>query len=62
MGFLLFIIALALYLLPSIVAMRRWHPQAMAIFIVNAFLGWTFLGWVIALAWAFTAVRKRIGS
>jgi len=29
-----------------------------AILILNLFLGWTFLGWVIALVWAFTNREK----
>jgi hypothetical protein len=24
----------------------------MAIFVLNLFLGWTFVGWVVALVWA----------
>jgi len=24
-----------------------------AIFVLNLFLGWTFIGWVLALVWAF---------
>jgi len=47
---LLFLIGL--YFLPSIVGSR--HHNASAIFILNLFLGWTFLGWVIALVWACT--------
>lgn len=46
---------LALYALPSIVAFKRKHKSKMAILIVNLFLGWTLVGWVIALAWSFTA-------
>jgi hypothetical protein len=43
---------LALYGLPIIVAGMRNHPQAGPIAIINIFLGWTFIGWVIALAWS----------
>jgi hypothetical protein len=46
-----------LYILPTIVAWRRKHPSENAIAIVNIFLGWTFIGWVVALAWAFTAIE-----
>lgn len=38
--------------LPTGVAMIRNHPNKLAIFLVNLFLGWTFLGWVAALVWA----------
>jgi hypothetical protein len=44
-----------LYFLPIITAVLRSHPDSGAIFVVNLFLGWTIIGWVIALAWAFTS-------
>ena len=50
MGFLLFM--LGLYFIPTIVAVCREHSQAAPIIIVNLFLGWTLIGWVVALAWA----------
>jgi hypothetical protein len=27
--------------------------------ILNIFLGWSFIGWVIALVWSFTEVKPR---
>ena len=30
-----------------------------AILILNLLLGWTCLGWVIALVWSFTAVERK---
>ena len=49
---------MSLYFIPSLVAKYRLHQQSLAIFILNLFLGWTCLGWVIALIWACTAVAK----
>lgn len=46
-------IALLSYFLPSFVAFVRGHTQIAAILFVNLLLGWTLLGWVAALAWAF---------
>lgn len=43
---------LAIYLLPTCVAMARGRRQATAIGVLNVLLGWTFLGWVVALVWA----------
>jgi hypothetical protein len=54
LGIALVIIVLAIYFLPTIVAGRRYHNNMMAIFVVNLFLGWTFLGWVGALVWSCT--------
>ena len=51
---LLVLVAIAFYFLPAAVAMKRNHPNGGAIFALNLFLGWTFLGWVIALVWSFT--------
>ena len=45
---------IAVYLAPTIVANKRGHRNAMPIFILNLFLGWTFVGWVGALVWAMT--------
>ena len=54
---------LALYFLPTIVAILRDHRNAAAILILNLFLGWTFLGWVAALVWSATdATRSRTKS
>jgi hypothetical protein len=52
----IFAVSVAIYFLPAIVAHRRSHPNAMAITVLNIFLGWTFLGWVVALVWSFTKV------
>jgi hypothetical protein len=41
---------LCIYFIPSAVASGKKHIAG--IFILNLFLGWTFLGWVIALVWA----------
>ena len=47
-----FIVGGALYFIPTIVAYSSNRPNRAAILILNLFLGWTFLGWVIALVWA----------
>lgn len=49
-----FLILLALYLLPTIIAMSRRHLNAGAILALNLLLGWTLLGWVLALVWSLT--------
>jgi len=41
-----------LYFMPVIVARVRSAKSFAAIAIINIFLGWTFVGWVVALAWA----------
>ena len=49
---------LALYFLPWLVALGRKHAETVPIFILNFFLGWSLIGWVVALAWAFTSNVK----
>ena len=49
-----FAFALALLFLPTLVAKFRNHPNTLAIFLVNLFFGWTFIGWVVSLIWACT--------
>lgn len=44
--------SICLYFLPSYVGAKK--KNASAIFVLNFFLGWTVLGWVIALVWAST--------
>ena len=39
-----------LYFLPAFIARKK--PNANAVLIINVFLGWTFIGWVVALAMA----------
>ena len=46
------VVAVVLYFLPSLVASNRKHPQQGPILIVSLLLGWTLIGWVVALAWA----------
>jgi len=55
---ILAILALLVYFLPTLIAECRDHHQQNAIIILNIFLGWTFLGWVVALAWSASAVSN----
>ncbi|MFT8736379.1 MAG: superinfection immunity protein [Zymomonas mobilis] len=55
MAAIFIIILLAIYFIPTLVANSRNHKNTMSIFLLNLFLGWTFLGWVAALVWSFTA-------
>jgi hypothetical protein len=54
---LLLIVFAAINFVPTFVAFGRLHQHRVAIFVVNFFVGWTGIGWVICLVWALTAVR-----
>lgn len=40
------------YLVPSIIAQKHQHPKQPAILMLNVALGWTIVGWIVALVWA----------
>lgn len=44
--------AVGLYMLPSIIAFQRSVPNKWSIVVINALLGWTLVGWAVALAMA----------
>ncbi|MCJ2084161.1 superinfection immunity protein [Methylobacterium sp. J-090] len=48
----------AFYLLPTIIAFRRRHPNRWLITAINVFLGATGIGWAGALVWAFNAAHR----
>jgi Superinfection immunity protein len=51
-GWTLLMLILFFYFLPTMVAASPGHRNISAIFVLNLFLGWTFVGWVAALMWA----------
>jgi len=46
------IILLGIYLLPGIIAGFKKKKNQTAIFFFNFLLGWTIIGWIIALIWS----------
>lgn len=46
------ILNVVLYFAPSIVGYLREVPNEGSVLVVNSFLGWTIVGWVVALAMA----------
>lgn len=49
-----FVGSIALYFAPAYVAHSAGHPQRLSITVLNTLLGWTVLGWVVSLVWAYT--------
>jgi Superinfection immunity protein len=41
-----------MYFLPTLIALARSKRDTTAILLLNFFLGWTMIGWVVALVWA----------
>jgi hypothetical protein len=48
----IFGIGFVFYFLPTIIALARSQRNTLSIFLLNFFLGWTAIGWVVALVWA----------
>lgn len=47
------------YLLPTSVAIARSRTNTASITVLNIFLGWTLIGWVVALSWSVATDRKE---
>lgn len=52
MGIVGLTIVAGIYCIPTYIAFRKNHPNAVAIAALNILLGWMFVGWVGALIWA----------
>jgi len=50
---------LPLYFLPSIVAGVRRHHNLFGVVLLNLFAGWTMIGWIAAMIWAWAAPGDR---
>jgi len=48
------IFSLFFYFVPTIVAMSKRKANTGAIFVLNLLAGWSGIGWLVALVWAFT--------
>lgn len=49
------LIGFVFYFLPTMIAAQRRHHNTLGVFLLNFFLGWSVIGWIIALIWAFAA-------
>lgn len=53
-GIAFLMVLIALYFTPTVLAVGRQHRSALAIGALNILLGWTLLGWLVALIWSLT--------
>jgi hypothetical protein len=49
---------LGIYIAPLVIAVIRDHHRLPWIALLNVATGWTFVGWIAALAWSVTATRQ----
>lgn len=47
------------YLIPGAIATTRKHPSSVAVWCVNVLLGWSVIGWIVALIWALTTPQPQ---
>ena len=60
--FLMVVLIAVAYFVPFAIAKARKHHNSDAILMVNLLLGWTVIGWIVALIWAATAVQAPQAS
>lgn len=51
-GLVVVLLLLTFYFLPFLIALMRGRSNTGAILVLNLLLGWTLVGWVVALVWA----------
>lgn len=49
---MIIIVVLIFYFVPVMTAAERENKNIASIAVLNIFLGWTVLGWIVALIWA----------
>lgn len=50
---------IGLYFAPTLLALDRDVPNKGSVAVINVFLGWTLIGWVVALAMAARSVPGK---
>ena len=53
------LIVLWVWLSPFIIAYLRGHPEKRYIFFLLVLLGWSILGWALALLWACSRIKRE---
>ena len=59
---LILLLLIGPYWIPTLIAFSRKHPSKGGVLALNLFLGWTFIGWVVAIVWALSDNSKRQAS
>jgi hypothetical protein len=59
-GLILLLILAGMYFLPTIIAFNRNRNNKGAIFVLNLFLGWTVIGWVVSMVWAVSSSQPPV--
>lgn len=57
-SYLIIIMAIILYMMPTLIAKMREHHNTIGLGLLNMFFGWTVIGWFGALIWSFSTTKK----
>lgn len=52
----LLFVGFMIYFMPSLNAHHRRHPNFNSILLLNLFLGWTLIGWVVSIVWSASSI------
>ncbi len=52
------VLSCAGYFLPFLIADHKKHKKLPAIFGLNLLFGWTIIGWIVALVWAYSGNKE----
>ncbi|WP_348971407.1 superinfection immunity protein [Pseudomonas atacamensis] len=52
----LLFVGVLVYFMPSLNARHRRHPNFSSILLLNLFLGWTLIGWVVSIVWSASSI------
>ena len=53
------VIVLTIYCLPVLIAVDRKLKNWLSILVLTIFLGWTLIGWAVALMWAVSGTAQK---
>ena len=56
-GTLIILVLMFLYLVPTFIAAARHRQNRIMIFNVNLLIGWTLIGWIVALVWSLSGTQ-----
>ncbi|MFK5912987.1 MAG: superinfection immunity protein [Woeseiaceae bacterium] len=56
---IILIIVVYVYFIPSFVATKRGHSAVNGIIFVNLIAGWSLIGWVVCLIWAYSNSESK---
>lgn len=59
MAFLFAVGGIVVYFIPTVIGALRQVKGLVGILLVNIFLGWTVIGWIVALVWSLVGAKGR---